>query len=164
MEALRATERIEATYRSYLRTTYAPRQERWRASFERALAGELDLVRGPYLQATPPFVPGATLAALVAQGVLDKGFASIAQATFPQDRPLHRHQELAIRKSLAGRNLLVATGTGSGKTEAVLFPVLHALAATIPALAILAIVPRWGYGTWRRATRASLAAAPTAKK
>jgi RsiW-degrading membrane proteinase PrsW (M82 family) len=38
-----------------------------------------------------------------------------------------------------------------------LFPALHALAAVIPAVAILAIVPRWGYGTWRRARRSALA-------
>ena len=39
------------------------------------------------------------------------------------------HQEQAIRKAAAGRNLVVATGTGSGKTESFLLPMLSALTA-----------------------------------
>nr|WP_242687096.1 MULTISPECIES: DEAD/DEAH box helicase [unclassified Actinopolyspora] len=46
----------------------------------------------------------------------------------PANRPLHRHQEIAVRKARAGRNLVVATGTGSGKTESFLLPVLAHLA------------------------------------
>ena len=42
-------------------------------------------------------------------------------------RPLHAHQEQAIRKVAAGRNVIVATGTGSGKTESFLYPILNAL-------------------------------------
>ena len=44
-------------------------------------------------------------------------------------RPLHAHQEQAIRKVAAGRNVVVATGTGSGKTESFLVPILDALSA-----------------------------------
>ena len=47
----------------------------------------------------------------------------------PLDRPLYRHQEQAIRKITAGRNVIVATGTGSGKTESFLLPILNALSA-----------------------------------
>ena len=39
------------------------------------------------------------------------------------------HQEQAIRKVAAGRNVVVATGTGSGKTESFLLPILDALSA-----------------------------------
>src|SRR5262249_30083890 len=46
----------------------------------------------------------------------------------PLDRPLYLHQEQAIRKAIAGRrNLVVATGTGSGKTESFLIPIFNAL-------------------------------------
>ena len=37
------------------------------------------------------------------------------------------HQERAIRKVAAGRNIVVATGTGSGKTESFLMPILDSL-------------------------------------
>ena len=44
---------------------------------------------------------------------------------------LYQHQEAAIEAILAGRNTIVATGTGSGKTESFLIPILsHCL--TIP--------------------------------
>ena len=42
---------------------------------------------------------------------------------------MYLHQEQALRKAAAGRNLVVATGTGSGKTESFLLPVLSALTA-----------------------------------
>ena len=87
------------------------------------------MTRGPYLQASAPFVAGACLRDLVEEGVLDLGFRTLDQKdVFPLDRPLHLHQELAIRKAVAGqRNLVVATGTGSGKTECFLVPIIDAL-------------------------------------
>ena len=45
------------------------------------------------------------------------------------NRPLYLHQEQAIRKVTAGRNVVVASGTGSGKTESFLLPILNALSA-----------------------------------
>ncbi|MBW2257584.1 MAG: DEAD/DEAH box helicase, partial [Deltaproteobacteria bacterium] len=43
-------------------------------------------------------------------------------SVFPWDS-LHKHQELALRGALDNRHLVVATGTGSGKTEAFLLPI-----------------------------------------
>src|ERR1700751_5537077 len=40
------------------------------------------------------------------------------------DRALYSHQERAVQRVAAGRNILVATGTGSGKTECFLYPIL----------------------------------------
>lgn len=37
------------------------------------------------------------------------------------------HQEEAIRKSVAGKNIVVSTGTGSGKTESFIIPILNSL-------------------------------------
>ena len=48
--------------------------------------------------------------------------------TFPIERALYHHQDQAIRKAVvSGRNLVVATGTGSGKTETFLIPTLNGL-------------------------------------
>jgi hypothetical protein len=103
---LRVSRQIEASYRSYLRSTFAPRREAWRSAFEEALGSpDRPLTRGPFLQATPPFEPGATLADLVTDGTLSEGFRRIPQAVFPADRPLHWHQEQAIRRALAGRGM-----------------------------------------------------------
>jgi len=43
------------------------------------------------------------------------------------ERPVYLHQETAIRQIAAGRNAVVATGTGSGKTESFLIPILDHL-------------------------------------
>ncbi len=85
------------------------------------------LDKGPYLEATPPYAPGATLRELITEGVLSDRFAALASPALPLDRPLYRHQEAAIRKARAGRNVVVATGTGSGKTESFLIPILDSL-------------------------------------
>ena len=44
------------------------------------------------------------------------------------ERTLYQHQETAIRKVKSGANVVVSTGTGSGKTESFLLPVLSELA------------------------------------
>ena len=61
--------------------------------------------------------------------MLNPSFPGLASPAVPLDRPLYLHQDQAIRKAVAGRNLVVATGTGSGKTESFLLPILNALAA-----------------------------------
>jgi DEAD/DEAH box helicase domain-containing protein len=48
---------------------------------------------------------------------------------FRTEHPAHLHQELAWQRcAVAGRSTLVATGTGSGKTECFLYPVLDHVA------------------------------------
>ena len=61
--------------------------------------------------------------------MLSPAFRKLGSDALPFDRPLHAHQEQAIRKVTAGRNVIVATGTGSGKTESFLLPILNALSA-----------------------------------
>lgn len=129
MNPLRVSDRIEKAYRNYLRTTFSPRSEAWRREFLEALESpDRPLTRGPYLQAAPPFARGVTVKQLVDEGLLSDGFLRIPPDVFdPHARRLYWHQEVAIRKTLGGRNILIATGTGSGKTEAVLFPVIEML-------------------------------------
>lgn len=52
-------------------------------------------------------------------------FAAVAgSGLFPPDAPMYVHQQRLLRHSLAGKHCVVVTGTGSGKTEAFLLPVL----------------------------------------
>jgi ATP-dependent helicase YprA (DUF1998 family) len=125
---LTVSSRIEQTYRRYLVSTFAPRRPDLREGFSRALASEFPLTRGPFLQASPPFETGASISDLIRQGLLASAFERIPPESFPLDRPLYHHQDQAIRKAVvAGRNLVVATGTGSGKTETFLIPTLDGL-------------------------------------
>lgn len=127
MNPLEVSERIKDSYTNYLRTAFSMQNADWRADFGAALhRGGMDLVKGPYLQATPPFETASSISDLVREGILSPGFARLPDA-FPLDRKLYVHQHTAIRKALDGRNLLIATGTGSGKTEIILFPAIEML-------------------------------------
>lgn len=128
LDPLAASAAIEAEYKRYLLSTFSPRRSWLRDELEAALGTAFPLARGPYLQATPPFVAGRSLRELVAEGLLAPGLLELQAGGFPVDRGLYVHQETAIRKAVGlGRNLVVATGTGSGKTECFLIPILDHL-------------------------------------
>jgi len=122
MNPVELSRRIEESYRRYLQTTFYFKDPDLRASFEEALESGC-LSKGPFLEATPVFRRGDTPRALF-ENLLgfkpDEGFLRAVEG----DRPLYLHQTEAIRGAFQGRNVVVATGTGSGKTEAFLYPIL----------------------------------------
>ncbi|MGI5291446.1 DEAD/DEAH box helicase [Nonomuraea polychroma] len=129
MDPLATSALVAGTYRRYLRSLLPVREP----AIAEALAEQIEasplLTKGPLLEATPPYRTGATLRELIGQQVLDPAFATLGSRALPLDRPLYLHQEQALRKAATGRNLVVATGTGSGKTESFLLPILSALTA-----------------------------------
>lgn len=127
IDAVATAGEIKATYRRYLQSLLAVRDPKIDAALRAAIDGTPMLDKGPFLEATPPYAPGASTLDLIAERVLTAGFAELASGALPLDRPLYVHQEQAIRKVAAGRNVVVATGTGSGKTESFLVPILDSL-------------------------------------
>src|SRR6266446_1817994 len=125
MDALQLSRQVEARYRQYLQTTFYFRDPEFRASFQAALdAGHVR--KGPYLESTPVFRRGTNATALLSSlhgRSVDNGFLSALKG----DRSLYLHQEESIKNVFAGRNVVVATGTGSGKTESFLYPILFHL-------------------------------------
>ncbi len=119
LDAIQTSNQITSSYRRYLGSLLTARDPRFAGALSAAIESSPMLDKGPYLEATPPYAPGATLRELITEGVLSPAL--------PLDRPLYRHQEAAIRKARAGRNVVVATGTGSGKTESFLIPILDSL-------------------------------------
>jgi superfamily II DNA/RNA helicase len=122
MNPIELAREIEERYRRYLKTTFYFKDQDLRASFEEALnSGHLS--KGPFLEATPVFKRGQTPRTLF-QSLLgfqpDEGFLKAVHG----DRPLYQHQEKAIQGAFSGNNVIVATGTGSGKTESFLYPIL----------------------------------------
>jgi ATP-dependent helicase YprA (DUF1998 family) len=122
MDAIALSEEIEERYRQYLKTSFYFRDPVLRASFEDALDSG-HLARGPYIEATPIFKRGQTprnlFSSLLGYAPED-GFLGAVEG----DRPLYQHQQQAIQGVYSGRNVVVATGTGSGKTEAFVYPIL----------------------------------------
>ena len=128
VDPIAAARRIDRDYRRYLKTLLNPRRDDVAAKYFEAVDECATLAKGPILQLTPPYKPGATPRELIDEGVLCPGFERLG-ATVNLERPLYRHQEMALRKVKAGRNLVVSTGTGSGKTESFLLPILDELLA-----------------------------------
>ena len=81
------------------------------------------LLKGPYVSLSRPFRKGAAIASLVDEGLLHPHLGERIPAEITH---LYSHQERAIRAIAEGRTTLVSTGTGtgSGKTECFLYPIV----------------------------------------
>ena len=79
------------------------------------------LLRGPYVSLSRPFRAGAPVRQMVDEGLIHPHLTARIP---PEITHLYSHQERAIRAVAAGRTTLISTGTGSGKTECFLYPVL----------------------------------------
>jgi hypothetical protein len=86
-----------------------------------AAPGGSDFDRGVWFTLRRSHQAGCGFTALAAE----LGLSSAVREAFGGLPPLHGHQERAIRSILSGRSTVIATGTGSGKTEAFLIPVLE---------------------------------------
>lgn len=128
LDPLKATDSIVRRYLDYLETTFAFNDAKLHEQLSEELKKTEKFARGPILEATPPFENGNSVNFLIEEGVLSREFRKLNTSELPLDRNLYLHQEIAIRKLVEGRrNIIVATGTGSGKTEAFLIPILNYL-------------------------------------
>ncbi|MCA9332196.1 DEAD/DEAH box helicase [Candidatus Saccharibacteria bacterium] len=127
IDAIGVSSDIKATYRRYLQSLLSVRDPKLNAALKSAINDSDMLDKGPFLEATPPYAAGSTIQSLIEDGVLASSFKDLASNALPIDRPLYTHQEQAIRKISNGRNIVVATGTGSGKTESFMIPILDSI-------------------------------------
>ena len=123
---------LRETLNAYLPTTL-PSSRRYPqlANEFRKLLRERQMVKGPSVEALPDFEKGASLQHLLEKngGDLTDAFSGLPDNWL--ERPLHLHQQEAIERACEkNENLVVATGTGSGKTECFLFPLANLLANT----------------------------------
>ncbi len=80
---------------------------------------ETPLREGPFISLSKPFKQGDAISQLVTEGI----FHPHMEALVPFAN-LRAHQAKAVRAIHQGKHTLVATGTGSGKTEAFLYPII----------------------------------------
>ncbi len=93
--------------------------------FDKCLSAEL--VKGPFVESLPDFEKGGSIKQLVREGRLQETWSkleSTENGKLIYERPLHLHQTKAIGHN---GNYLVTTGTGSGKTESFLLPLVDEL-------------------------------------
>lgn len=118
---------LENTLRRYIATTVPihSRYTKLYQAFWRSL-NEESLVKGPYIETVPDFEKGRPLRELLQSngGFINNAFAKLGDKLL--DRKLHLHQDRALTKACnEKKNLVVATGTGSGKTETFLYPIVN---------------------------------------
>lgn len=104
---------IQTGLKQFLVAAFEPADPFMHGLMSRFVEDEAAWLKGPYVQVGLPFVPGKA----------GRGFFS----GFQTQHPCFSHQELAWQRLSSqhlAANSLVATGTGSGKTECFLFPVM----------------------------------------
>jgi ATP-dependent helicase YprA (DUF1998 family) len=85
----------------------------------RGILGRSPLIQGPYISLSKSFRLGADLRELAQAGIVHPALPGLAPYPI-----LFAHQDETLRQVQAGHHCLIATGTGSGKTEAFLYPIL----------------------------------------
>jgi DEAD/DEAH box helicase domain-containing protein len=118
----------------YIKTAFGSRSE----TFERDRHELLDKPGGvfqePYIEPLIPYKSTRQLTNLADPDV--PGLSTMAQVAFkdlcgarlfPDDHLLFAHQEQMLRDSLSGKHCVVTTGTGSGKTESFLLPLIASI-------------------------------------
>ncbi len=123
---------LQGTFRRYLYTSniVCDSEQELQDEFWSELAKPLRILHGPFVHCTPSYMAAESLAQLIdgrGGSRLSKKFLDLPVEHFDPHRLLHLHQVQAIRKARQGRNVIVATGTGSGKTECFLLPILQSI-------------------------------------
>lgn len=119
------TERVVRSFLRYQLTAYPFADDRLLAQMRTLLSldetRDSPLLRGPYISLSRPFRTGAAVDDLISGGVFHP---HMRQRIPGEITHLYGHQEEAVRAIHGRRTTLVSTGTGSGKTECFLYPVV----------------------------------------
>lgn len=118
----------------YIQTAFGTRSPSFEAERLELLKRTGGLFQEPYIEPILSYKPGNKLIDLSLEqlsGMSEDGmraFKSLCSAKlFSGDYPLFSHQQEMLEQSLAGQHCVVTTGTGSGKTESFLLPMLASI-------------------------------------
>jgi len=125
---------LESQLKRYVKSAFGTNS----SSFEGERALLLDspgvFFQDPYLEVLPEYKTSTTINELGnddlpgLSSAARRAFAAIAGAgLMPEDAKLFVHQKRMLGAALAGKHCVVVTGTGSGKTESFLLPVLASI-------------------------------------
>jgi DEAD/DEAH box helicase domain-containing protein len=117
-------------YEMYYQTQFALRSAEMAEERHAILRTEGNIFRQPYIEVSPRF---ASSEKTPAEACLELGLSSstpqlLNAGLFSSNQRLYQHQWDALRTSLGGSHVVVTSGTGSGKTECFLLPILASLA------------------------------------
>lgn len=81
----------------------------------------------PLITINPRFKPGATVADLIDDGVLDPALAQVFKDQFGEPIRFYQHQERSVVKARRSESFIVTTGTGSGKSVCFFAPIIDSV-------------------------------------
>ena len=126
------TQELHKALRDYIEATYHVSHPMLVAQRRRLLNERGVIHQRPYLESTPRYKPGASFRDLGLPPAALDVFSAVSKAESGSGLlhdPPYQHQATSTEFSLVdGRSLVVITGTGSGKTECFLLPILGKLA------------------------------------
>ena len=119
------TEKVVRSFLRYQLTSYPFADARLHQQMRRLLSldetRQSPLLKGPFISLSRAFRTGASVTDLISQKLLHPHM----RQRIPVDiTHVWGHQEDAIRSIRSGRTTLISTGTGSGKTECFLYPII----------------------------------------
>ena len=125
-----AAEEIKNEYVGYIETTYHFKDFELQQQLKSRLKETVS--NGPFIEIKDSFVSGKSIRELINKNILSPLFFELEknksiEPKLPIDRPLYLHQEQAIEKIVTGKNVVISTGTGSGKTNCFLIPIINDL-------------------------------------
>jgi DEAD/DEAH box helicase domain-containing protein len=130
-------DQLRQTYLRYLESPFDLRYEPLVAERRDMLDRDGRLYREPLLEPVPPYVLSGRRFEVAAAEILGASWPSglvadlaefVGLGLFPSDRELYSHQFDAFQAAVAsGEDVIVTSGTGSGKTECFLLPIAAAL-------------------------------------
>lgn len=130
LDALGTFERLREAFFRYYDTPFGLADRRLQSERRELLDRDGGIYRRPLIELRPQYVTtGHSLAdSAKAAGAPPEVAGFGAAGLIPEGRELYTHQEQSLRYGMQpGRNVVVTAGTGSGKTESFLLPVLAGL-------------------------------------
>jgi len=124
---------IKDEFIGYISTLFHISDKDYAAKFTSALREEGTISKGPYLDVSDSYKTGKSLAQMIEEGEASPLFRNLegdipdGEKEIQINRGLYLHQKWALRKTNNGKNLIVTTGTGSGKTECFIIPIINHL-------------------------------------
>lgn len=122
MNPFAVSREVESDYKAFLRSNFRASDSKLRLAFAEALDEPNFLIREPYVSLAAPFELGPSLGQLGLAPEIERRLLDVVFTREPR-RP-YRHQTDGATRIREGLHTIVATGTGSGKTEAFLMPII----------------------------------------
>ena len=119
-------ERLRDFFIMYYESPFALRHDVLAAERRQLLEAEGRIYREPYIEVIPPYrSSGQTLAQIAEDLSITRDFSDFAACgLFPSNLALYEHQSQTLAANREGRHVVVTAGTGSGKTECFLLPIV----------------------------------------